>query len=285
MKKTIWITVSILLLLGALCACGNKNTAEEYPKHTQPQTEASSKTAEAFEGNVFEEEPSTLGPTQTTEATNAQGQQEPTTQPTTIGSTPTTTTVPSTESATKPTTEPTTNPTTTPTTKPTSAPTTKPTTAPTTEPTTKPTTAPTTKPTTKPTSKPTTESTAKPTTEPTTKPTTAPTTKPTTEPTTKPTTEPTTKPTQAPTSTTQTPTTEAPNPPVDDPNATLAAEYEAYKNMSSSEQKAWRENKFKDKNGKFDSNAFFAWHKEALAAYQAANPPTPIPPDGNIDLS
>ena len=100
--------------------------------------------------------------------------------------------------------------------------------------------------------------------------------------------ETTTQPTQGQTSgsqaTTQTPSAEEPKPPEEDPSATLAKEYEAYEKMSANEKKAWREATFKNESGKFDSDAFFAWHEDALAAYKAANPPTPIPPDGNINL-
>lgn len=58
----------------------------------------------------------------------------------------------------------------------------------------------------------------------------------------------------------------------------LAAEYEAFTKMNSSQKK-----KYQDSFASTD--AFLAWYAAAAKAYQEANPPTEIPSDGNIPLN
>lgn len=63
-----------------------------------------------------------------------------------------------------------------------------------------------------------------------------------------------------------------------EPGNTLAAEYEAYKTMSSAEKKKFRET--------FDSTTeFFKWYNAALKAYKDSIPSTVIPADGVITLN
>ena len=63
-----------------------------------------------------------------------------------------------------------------------------------------------------------------------------------------------------------------------EPGNTLAAEYEAYKAMSFSEKKKFRDT--------FDSTAaFFKWYNAALNAYKDSIPSTVIPADGVITLN
>ena len=87
---------------------------------------------------------------------------------------------------------------------------------------------------------------------------------------------PTTQPTEStpPVVTTPTePSTESTTPSKDP----LVAEYEAYLAMSYAQKKAYRKT-FSD------YDAFFAWYNAALKAYNDANPPTQIGPDGVIEL-
>ena len=92
---------------------------------------------------------------------------------------------------------------------------------------------------------------------------------------------PTTEPTAAPTSPAVTPTESTAKP--DDsaqeqPASTLAQEYEAFQAMTATQKKAYQES-FSD------TDAFFAWYNAAYKAYQEANPPIEIGPDGNIPLN
>lgn len=85
----------------------------------------------------------------------------------------------------------------------------------------------------------------------------------------------TTDPTQTPNTDTTPPTT---SDSLDAETLALAAEYEAYSQMSSPEKEAYR--------GTFANYIdFFEWYNSALAAYKAANPPTMIDPNGNITLN
>ena len=110
------------------------------------------------------------------------------------------------------------------------------------------------------------------------------------DPTTQPTQDqqdPTTQPTQG----QQTPTTQPTEPSATDPTSPttgntsepteleiLANEYKAYQAMTADQKKNYR-------NTFANYDAFFAWYNTAMDAYNKVNPPTPIGPDGVIDLS
>ena len=101
-------------------------------------------------------------------------------------------------------------------------------------------------------------------------PSTTPTTG-TQTPTTQPTT-PSTQPTTPPATESTTLSTEGTTP------ETPTVDYEAYISMTAAQKQTFRDS--------FENiDAFFAWYNAAKKAYDEANPPTPIPPDGNIPLN
>ena len=55
-------------------------------------------------------------------------------------------------------------------------------------------------------------------------------------------------------------------------------DYKAYMSMTAAQKQTFR-NSFEN------NDAFFAWYNAAKKAYDEANAPIPIPPDGNIPLN